>query len=482
MKDSSDSIEYCYKLSESIEIVERGENIELISENIIRFSVEFSEATLKELSYLKNTGETYSFLPDVEFLTSDLASSKNGPLLLNFLELELLSLSINVNKRLTISVNPIKPLPYSASSLSHSTFFYLSSFCWIRLMNGNFLLQDASQSSQLIIYDFDYMRIISALSKGSTVATLATALGKNFSAIIPSIIKLMLNNNLIHLSLNTSNPTTHNAYENYWSFEDLLFHERSRWGPHNKFIGANFSLDETTPVPSITPTTHSIKEIPLSKPQEGMIDPSFFNTILKRRSYREFGKKPVSIKDLGLLLWFVLHIKSRHEAHAIGRRRSIYEITRRPVPSGGGMHEIEIYLAINCSEEIESGMYHYNAEKHCLEMLRYQDEYCNQLLSDAARAANLSKTPDTLIILGYRPQRIAWKYHGIVYSLVLKHVGIIFQQLYLISTALGLAPCALGVGNSRTFQYATKDDFNQEIIYSVGEFIVGSKPDSENLD
>ena len=113
MKDSSDSIEYCYKLSESIEIVERGENIELISENIIRFSVEFSEATLKELSYLKNTGETYSFLPDVEFLTSDLASSKNGPLLLNFLELELLSLSINVNERLTISVNPIKPLTYS---------------------------------------------------------------------------------------------------------------------------------------------------------------------------------------------------------------------------------------------------------------------------------------------------------------------------------------------------------------------------------
>ena len=481
MKDSSDSIEYCYKLSESIEIVERGENIELISENIIRFSVEFSEATLKELSYLKNTGETYSFLPDVEFLTSDLASSKNGPLLLNFLELELLSLSINVNERLIVSVDPIKPLTYSASSLSHSTFFYLSSFCWIRLMNGNFLLQDASQSSQLIIYDFDYMRIISALSKGSTVATLATALGKNFSAIIPSIIKLMLNNNLIHLSLNTSNPTTHNAYENYWSFEDLLFHERSRWGPHNKFIGANFPLDETTPVPSITPTTHSIKEIPLSKPQEGMIDPSFFNTIVKRRSYREFGKKPVSIKDLGLLLWFVLHIKSRHEAHAIGRRRSIYEITRRPVPSGGGMHEIEIYLAINCSKRLNLV---------CITiMLKNIAWKCSGIKTNIAinyyqmlHAANLSKTPDTLIILGYRPHRIAWKYHGIVYSLVLKHVGIIFQQLYLISTALGLAPCALGVGNSRTFQYATKDDFNQEIIYSVGEFIVGSKPDSENLD
>jgi SagB-type dehydrogenase family enzyme len=146
------------------------------------------------------------------------------------------------------------------------------------------------------------------------------------------------------------------------------------------------------------------------------------------------------------------------------------------------MHEIEIYLAVNRSEEIESGMYHYNAEKHCLEMVRHKDEHCNQLLLDAASAANLLKTPDILIILGYRPHRLAWKYHGIVYSLVLKHVGIIFQQLYLVSTALGLAPCALGVGNSRTFRYAAMNDSSQEIMYSVGEFIVGSKPDSEHLE
>ena len=65
-----------------------------------------------------------------------------------------------------------------------------------------------------------------------------------------------------------------------------------------KFIGANFPLDETTPVPSITPTTHSIKEIPLSKPQEGMIDPSFFNTILKRRSYRDLVKSLYQLKTL----------------------------------------------------------------------------------------------------------------------------------------------------------------------------------------
>ena len=84
-KEQNAKILHAIDIKSAMINLRNGENIELISENIIRFSVEFSEATLKELSYLKNTGETYSFLPDVEFLTSDLASSKNGPLLLNFL-------------------------------------------------------------------------------------------------------------------------------------------------------------------------------------------------------------------------------------------------------------------------------------------------------------------------------------------------------------------------------------------------------------
>ena len=118
------------------------------------------------------------------------------------------------------------------------------------------------------------------------------------------------------------------------------------------------------PAPSITPTIHSIKEISLLEPHEGeLIDQSFFEIILKRKSYHEFGNKPVSLKNLGLLLWFVLHIKRRHKIQAISERRTYYEITKRPVPGGGGMHEIEIFLAINRSEEIDSGMYHYKCRK-----------------------------------------------------------------------------------------------------------------------
>jgi SagB-type dehydrogenase family enzyme len=50
---------------------------------------------------------------------------------------------------------------------------------------------------------------------------------------------------------------------------------------------------------------------------------------------------------------------------------------------------------------------------------------------------------------------VSWKYEGIAYSLILKHAGAIMQQLYLVATAIGVAPCSLGVGDSRLFAQAT---------------------------
>ena len=483
MNNLSESIEYGYKLSKNIDVARRGENIILISEDISRCSVKYSDKSFKELCDLKDKGTLSSSLLETQSLTSNKSALGNSPLLISLLKLGLLSLSIYVNSKIIASFDHTRPLTYSISRLSDNASFSLSSFCWIKLIDGKFVLQNQSQSSQLIVYDFEFMRIISEISKDTTIEHLINAFGEINSSIISSIIKLMLSNNLLHLNRQISSQTSSDNDINFWGFEDLLFHERSRWGPHNQFIGANFPFAETMPAPSITPTIHSIKEISLLEPHEGeLIDQSFFEIILKRKSYHEFGNKPVSLKNLGLLLWFVLHIKRRHKIQAISERKTYYEITKRPVPGGGGMHEIEIFLAINRSEEIDSGMYHYNAEKHCLEMVRVKDKYCNQLLKDAALAGNLSKPPDILIVLGYRPRRLSWKYQGIVYSLVLEHVGIIFQQLYLVSTALGLAPCALGVGNSRTFQYAVMDDSSQESIHSVGEFIIGSKPNPEDLD
>jgi hypothetical protein len=48
--------------------------------------------------------------------------------------------------------------------------------------------------------------------------------------------------------------------------------------------------------------------------------------------------------------------------------------------------------------------------------------------------------------------------------------------MYLVATALGLAPCALGGGNSDAFAAAAGTDYYAES--TVGEFVLGSRPET----
>jgi SagB-type dehydrogenase family enzyme len=60
------------------------------------------------------------------------------------------------------------------------------------------------------------------------------------------------------------------------------------------------------------------------------------------------------------------------------------------------------------------------------------------------------------------------------YAVILKHVGVVFQTMYLVATAMGLSPCGVGGGDSDLFARAAGADYYAET--SVGEFLLGSKP------
>jgi SagB-type dehydrogenase family enzyme len=95
------------------------------------------------------------------------------------------------------------------------------------------------------------------------------------------------------------------------------------------------------------------------------------------------------------------------------------------------------------------------------------------LLSGAALSAGVvPHGTQILLILVARLPRIAWKYTGLAYALVLKDVGVVFQTMYLAATAMGLAPCAIGGGDSDLFARAAGTNYYSET--SVGEFLLGS--------
>jgi SagB-type dehydrogenase family enzyme len=66
-----------------------------------------------------------------------------------------------------------------------------------------------------------------------------------------------------------------------------------------------------------------------------------------------------------------------------------------------------------------------------------------------------------------------WTYEEMPYAAILKHVGVLYQTMYLVATAMGLAACGLGAGEATAFADATGAD--PLVEGSVGEFILGSR-------
>lgn len=54
----------------------------------------------------------------------------------------------------------------------------------------------------------------------------------------------------------------------------------------------------------------------------------------------------------------------------------------------------------------------------------------------------------------------------------LKNTGVLYQTMYLVGTAMNLAPCALGNGNAELFSKAVGTDYFEES--SIGEFMLGT--------
>jgi SagB-type dehydrogenase family enzyme len=128
-----------------------------------------------------------------------------------------------------------------------------------------------------------------------------------------------------------------------------------------------------------------------------------------------------------------------------GIRRITEEIAaiRRTSPSAGAMHPVDAFaLAINV-ETLRPGLYHYEADSHCLAMLEAMDR---AQARDLARlfVANQEyfASAHVLIIQVARFDRNFWKYPNDkkAYTSVLLDVGHLSQTLYLTATrqALGV--------------------------------------------
>ena len=147
----------------------------------------------------------------------------------------------------------------------------------------------------------------------------------------------------------------------------------------------------------------------------------------------------------------------------------------RPYPGGGALYELELYVTANACSGLAPGLYHYDAHDHRLERLTADEAAVDKLLGDASRSTTIPRGElQVLITIAARFQRVSWKYAAMAYAAILKHVGVVYQTMHLVATAMGLAPCGVGGGDSDSFAWAAGTDYFAET--SVGEFLLGSRP------
>ena len=242
----------------------------------------------------------------------------------------------------------------------------------------------------------------------------------------------------------------------YWESHDLLFHARSRVGRHDAPVGGTYRhAGKLDPPPALKRMSAS-ETIELYQPDLERLkrdDPPFAQVQERRCSIREYADEPITARQLGEFLFRVARVKGRREWEVMTPGGPIrVEGTTRPYPAGGGLYELEVYAVVDRCRGLHAGLYYYDALDHRLGRVAGRTDEVEALLSDAAEAAGVAPASlQVLLVLASRFPRLAWKYASLAYALTLKHVGVMYQTMYLAATAMGLAPCALGGGDSDLF-------------------------------
>jgi SagB-type dehydrogenase family enzyme len=255
-----------------------------------------------------------------------------------------------------------------------------------------------------------------------------------------------------------------------WEPHDLLFWWRSRPGRHDGHCGKRPAWAEPGPEVGMLAAAPEGATLPLPAADLGWLrdhDTTLTTAIENRVSVRSYGAAPITVRALGEFLYRTARLRTV-------RGTAAEPTSDRPYPSAGARHELEVYPVVGRVAGLASGVYHYLPDRHELEPIAAREADINVLLRRAAHTAGSTQPPDVLLALTARFGRVARAFQGIAYSLTLRNVGVLYQTMYLVATAMGLAPCALGYGDTVVTARALGLDLIREV--PVGEFLLGSHP------
>lgn len=353
--------------------------------------------------------------------------------------------------------------------------FILSRFAYSRSLNNKTVIETPLKPVRLVLEGWLGAALWGLLSRPCGLAEISALV----PGADPDTVRLLLQ--LFHAAgvireetADGGAPEDQDQVLRQWEFHDLLFHSRIRDGRHDYPMGAAYCFwPEIQPLPACKPTLPG-EIIELCRPDLERLkeeDHPFTRVLEERRSVRDYDPEAITLQQLGEFLYRAARVKEVLPADP--EHEHLYEASLRLYPGGGACHGLEIYLTVGECRGLKPGLYYYDPFGHRLTRLCGENRYTRLILSHAENSTGRLCRPQVVINITARFQRLSWKYRCIAYSLILKDVGGLYQTMYLVAAAMGLAPCALGAGHADWLCRAAGLNYLEES--PVGEFLLGSK-------
>ncbi len=159
--------------------------------------------------------------------------------------------------------------------------------------------------------------------------------------------------------------------------------------------------------------------------------PSAAAVIASRRSVRTYAPTPMSLDQLGRILYL-----------SGGITADLHGNARRAAPSSGALYPIELYPVVHRVDDLEPGVYHYDPRAHALEQLRTGD-FRDHIVQNGIAQEFLGQCGVVLFVTMIM-QRMRPKYQDRSYRYGLIEAGHVGENAYLAATSMGLGACGVG--------------------------------------
>jgi oxazoline/thiazoline dehydrogenase len=343
----------------------------------------------------------------------------------------------------------------------------LSRFAVVRAEDGHLVAQ-APRSHALVELAGESSCLLGALARWTTPAQASAAVPGLPAETVAAILPLLADAGLLAPGGPEADTETDAPAQAQWTVPDLWLHSRSRGPLLNAAYGGAYPMASRFPPLPARAEPDAGPGIQLAVP--GTVRDLLLSEALeRRRSTREHDDSaPLTADQLSELLYRTTRVRSTFIT-SDGQ-----EAADRPYPSGGAAHELEIYPLVTNCDGLEPGLWHYRADDHRLQLIARPGPVLARMTATSRAACLMGSDPQVVLVIAARFGRVMWKYDTVAYSLVLKHVGVYMQTVYLVATAMGLAVCGVGGGDAADFATVTGLDYYAH--GSVGEMVIGSRP------